>query len=142
MSILDIGKLGPSDNLQIPFADGGVRAGFPSMAQDTVDRCLDLNSLVMSHPSTTFCARVKGDSMIGAGVYDGDILVIDRSLEPRDGDMAVCFVDGEFTLKFIEIADDCLWLRPANPDYPKIKVTEDNDFVVWGVVTYTIYKRR
>lgn len=143
MAYLDILNIeDTSGTPAIPFAEGGVRAGFPSPAQDYVEQSIDINKLVLQHPSTTFCARVKGDSMRDADVHDGDILVIDRSLEPRDGDMAVCFIDGEFTLKFIHIDGDVLWLCPANDDYPKIKVTDDSSFMVWGIVTYTIYKRR
>lgn len=133
------------------MAEEGIHAGFPSPAQDYMEPCIDLNKELVRHPAATFYGRVTGDSMIDSGVEDGDILVIDRSLEPMDGDMAVCFVDGGFTLKFISLhapsdeksdgcADNCIWLVPANPTYPAIKVTRDNGFTVWGVVTYVIKK--
>ena len=130
------------------MADSGIQAGFPSPAQDYMNPCIDLNKELVRHPAATFYGRVVGDSMIDAGVEEGDILVIDKSLEAVDGDMAVCFVDGEFTLKFISTADpetgrkDGLWLVPANPAYKPIKVRDFSDFIVWGIVTYIIKKVR
>lgn len=139
MSLI-INTINQDDHSDIPFVEEGVRAGFPSPAQDTIFESIDINKLVVRHKATTFCARVVGDSMVGANVYDGDILVIDRSLEPHNGDMAVCCIEGEFTLKFIEVEHDGLWLRPANPSYPKIKVDESEFFQIWGIVTYSIHK--
>jgi DNA polymerase V len=112
--------------------------------------CIDLNVELVRHPQATFYGRVVGDSMIDAGVDEGDILVIDKSLEPSDGDMAVCFLDGEFALKRISLKDpsgkksrgEGLWLMPANPKYSPIHITESDDFSVWGVVTYVIKKVR
>lgn len=80
--------------------------------------------------------------MIDANVHDGDILVIDKSLEPRNGDMAVCFIDGEFTIKYIKIEKNSIWLQPANENYKPIKVTIDNDFIIWGIVMYCIQNKR
>lgn len=128
--------------LSLPIADEGIKAGFPSPAQDFMDLAIDLNKELVRHPASTFYGRVRGDSMQDAGVYDGDILIIDKSLEPRNGDMAVCFVDGEFTIKYIKIEKDIVWLIPANDKYKPIKVTEDNDFLIWGIVTYSIKKQR
>lgn len=139
---LEIYKADTDTQLVLPIADGGIKAGFPSPAQDFMDLSIDLNKELVKHPSSTFYGRVSGDSMIDAGVYDGDILVIDKSLEPKDGDMAVCFVDGEFTIKYIKIEEKIIWLIPANEDYKPIKVTEDNDFLIWGIVTYSIKKQR
>lgn len=127
-----------SSHMELPFIDGGIAAGFPSPAQDYIDLKIDLNTELISNPSSTFYARVKGTSMQDAGIMDGDILVIDRSLEPHDGATAVCFIDGEFTLKFIKIEKDAIYLVPANPKFQPIKVTEDNDFCIWGIVTYSI----
>ena len=107
----------------------------PEMAQD-------LNKELVRHPAATFYGRVVGDSMIDAGVDEGDILVIDKALEVKDGDMAVCFVDGEFTLKYLSIKEDEIVLKPANPKYPEIVITEGVDFKMWGVVTYIIKKVR
>jgi DNA polymerase V len=124
--------------LALPMAEGGIAAGFPSPAQDYVDLKIDLNRELISNPSSTFYARVKGSSMMDAGISDGDILVIDKSLEPQDGDTAVCFIDGEFTLKFIRIEADGVFLVPANPAFHPIKITDDNHFYIWGIVTYSI----
>ena len=113
-------------------------AGFPSPAQDYVEGGIDLNRELVKNPAATFFGRVKGDSMTGAGLDDGDLIVIDKSLQASEGDIAVCFVDGEFTLKRIHIEKDVMWLVPENPKYKKIKVTPDQNFMVWGVVTYSI----
>ena len=128
---------------ELAFADGGIRAGFPSPAQDYMSESIDLNHELVRHPATTFYARAVGDSMKGRGIDDGDLLVIDKSLEPRDGDIVVAFVDGEFTLKTVKLEPDgsCLWLMPANDDYSPIKVTEGNNFIVWGVLTYNIKRQ-
>lgn len=128
----------------LPYAYAGVRAGFPSPAQNCMEVSIDLNKELVRHPATTFYARVVGDSMQDAGITDGDLIVIDRSLEPREGDIVVAYIDGEFTLKRITIdaVHHCLWLLPENEKYQPIKVTEDNDFTVWGVVTYNIKRQR
>ena len=124
------------------MAQDGIHAGFPSPATDYMTQAIDLNKELVRHPAATFYGRVVGDSMIDAGVEEGDILVIDKSLEPRDGDMAVCFVDGEFTLKYLRMKDDELTLVPANPNYPQIHISEGVEFRMWGVVTYIIKKVR
>lgn len=116
----------------------GIRAGFPSPAEDFAEPTLDLNRYVIKNPASTFYARITGDSMIGADIHDGDIVVIDKSLEPQDGNIAVCFIDGEFTLKQIKVEKEKLLLMPANPQFHPIEITEDNHFVVWGIVTYVI----
>ena len=124
------------------MAQEGIHAGFPSPANDYMTQAIDLNRELVKHPAATFYGRVVGDSMIDAGVEDGDILVIDKSLDAQDGDMAVCFVDGEFTLKYLRIHDGGLSLVPANERYPVIEVSEGMDFKMWGVVTYVIKKVR
>lgn len=134
-----------SNHIPLLYADAGIRAGFPNPAQDFMDLSIDLNTELIRHPSATFYGRVKGDSLIDAGVHDGDILVIDKSLRPSNKDMAVCFVDGDFTLKFIKIDEKekgVIWLLPANTDFEPIKVTPENEFIIWGIVTYTIKKQR
>ncbi len=131
------------ENEKLPsMAQDGIHAGFPSPATDYMTQAIDLNKELVKHPAATFYGRVVGDSMIDAGVDEGDILVIDRSLTAKDGDMAVCFVDGEFTLKYLKFSGDALTLVPANPRYPKISITDDVDFRMWGVVTYIIKKVR
>lgn len=124
------------------MAEEGIHAGFPSPATDYMTQAIDLNKELVRHPAATFYGRVVGDSMIDDGVEEGDILVIDKALTPVDGDMAVCFVDGEFTLKRLHISEDALSLMPANPKYPVIRITEGVDFKMWGVVTYVIKKIR
>ena len=125
-------------NIELPFVDEGIAAGFPSPAQDYMDLTLDLNKALIKHPSATFYGRVKGDSMIDAGIEEGDILVIDRSIDYQDGLTAVCFVDGEFTVKKLKIEKDKIWLMPANKSYQPIEVTEENEFMIWGIVTFVI----
>ena len=129
------------ENNRLPeMAQDGIHAGFPSPATDYMTQAIDLNKELVKHPAATFYGRVVGDSMIDAGVDEGDILVIDKALEPKDGDMAVCFVDGEFTLKYLSMRSGSLVLKPANPRYPQIEITEGMDFKMWGVVTYIIKK--
>lgn len=130
--------------LERPFASGGIKAGFPSPAQDYLGDVLDFNRDLITHPAATFYARVKGDSMIDAGIDDGDILVIDRSLEAQDGDIVVAFLDGEFTIKTLSLKhkeDGYIELIPANKNYPVLHVDASEDFVVWGVVAWTIKRR-
>lgn len=130
------------------MAQSDIHAGFPSPATDYMTQAIDLNKELVKHPAATFYGRVVGDSMIDAGVEEGDILVIDKSLEPQDGDMAVCFIDGEFTLKHLRFSVELgtgsrkLTLVPANDRYPSIEVNEGSDFKMWGVVTYIIKKIR
>lgn len=137
-SNLDFYTANTNSHVALPFIEGGIAAGFPSPAQDYIDLKIDLNTELISNPSSTFYARVKGTSMQDAGIMNGDILVIDKSLEPKDGDTAVCFIDGEFTLKYIKLEKDVVYLVPANPKFEPIKVTEDNNFCIWGIVTYSI----
>jgi DNA polymerase V len=125
-------------NLDLPYIESGIMAGFPSPAEDFLDLSIDLNQELIRNPSSTFYARVKGDSMNDAGISDGDLLIIDKSLETTNGKIAVCFIDGEFTVKRIKIEKDCCWLVPANTDFNPIKVTEENDFLIWGIVIYVI----
>lgn len=131
-----------SSNLPLPYADEGIKAGFPSPAQDYMEQAIDLNKELIKHPASTFFGKVVGDSMKDEGIEEGDILVIDKSLELMNEDLAVCFIDGEFTVKRVRLEQDVAYLIPSNPDYPTIKVTADNDFMVWGIVTYTIKKNR
>lgn len=139
---IEIHNIDVSTSLPLPYADEGIRAGFPSPAQDYMEQAIDLNKEIVKHPASTFYGRVVGDSMRDEGIEEGDILVIDKSLELMDDDLAVCAIDGEFTVKRVRLETDAAWLVPSNPDYPLIKVTEDNDFIVWGIVTYTIKKNR
>ena len=132
-----------SSELELLFADQGIRAGFPSPAQDYMSDSIDLNQELIRHPATTFYARAVGDSMKGCGIDDGDLLVIDKAIDPQEGDIVVAYIDGEFTLKKVKLEPDgsCLWLIPANDEYPPIKVTDENDFIIWGVLTYNIKRQ-
>ena len=102
--------------------------------------CIDLNKELVRHPEATFYGRVVGDSMVDAGVEEGDVLVIDKALRPSSGDVCVCFVDGEFCLKRVEFDSGNIVLHAANSRYRPIVITEWNDFTLWGVVTYVIKK--
>ncbi|WP_304197842.1 LexA family transcriptional regulator [Flavobacterium alvei] len=126
--------------LRIPFIKEGVSAGFPSPAADFMENSIDLNKELSENPLATFYIKVKGNSMIDAGINDKDVLVVDRSLEPQNNKIAICFIDGEFTVKRIQLEKDCLYLMPENPNYPAIKVTEENQLIIWGIVTYVIKK--
>ena len=103
-----------------------------------------MNKELVRHPSSTFYARCVGDSMKDSGIDDGDLLIIDKSLDPGEGDIVVAYIDGEFTLKRIHLdtTNDCLLLIPSNPVYQPIKITEENHFIIWGVVTYNIKRQR
>ncbi len=127
-----------SSKLDLPIVENGISAGFPSPADDFLDLSIDLNKELIQNPSATFYGRVKGDSMVDAGLSDGDLLIIDKSLEPTDSKIAVCFIDGEFTVKRIKIARDIIWLIAENKNYKPIKVTSENDFIIWGIVTTVI----
>lgn len=127
-------------DLKIPFIADGVSAGFPSPATDFMETNIDLNKELSENPVATFYIRVKGNSMIDAGINDKDVLIVDRSLEPQNNKIAICFIDGEFTVKRIQLEKDCLYLMPENLNYSPIKVTEENQLIIWGIVTYVIKK--
>lgn len=123
---------------ELPVAGGDVKAGFPSPADDFLDSPLDLNRELVHNPASTFFVRVSGDSMAGDGIGDGDLLVVDRSVAPYDGCIAVCYVDGEFTVKRVRLEKGCAWLMPSNPKYQPIRVDAANDFQIWGIVRHVI----
>lgn len=129
-----------SDNHGAHFFDTGISAGFPSPAEDFKEERLSLDNILVKNKLATFYARVSGQSMIDAGLDDNDLLVIDRSLEPAHNRIAVCFLDGEFTVKRLRVEKDGVWLQPENSKYEPIKITEENDFVIWGIVTNVIKK--
>ena len=125
---------------KIHWAQEGVSAGFPSPADDFKELRISIDQEVVRNEEATFYARVSGESMQGAGLDDGDLIVIDRSLEPVDNKIAVCFIDGEFTVKRLKVTKDEVLLIPENPKYQSIKVTEENELIIWGVVTYVVKK--
>ena len=122
------------------FISSGIKAGFPSPAADFEENKISLDKTLVKNAEATFYAKASGNSMTGAGIDDGDILVIDRSLEPTNNKIAVCLIDGVFTVKRIKIEEDYLFLIPENSNYEPIKIDLHNDFVVWGIVTYVIKK--
>jgi DNA polymerase V len=124
----------------LQFFESRVQAGFPSPAQGEYADTIDLNRALITNPAATFCARVIGNSMVDAGINEGDLLIIDRSLTPNDGNIAVCFIDGDFTVKRLSVRDDGIYLTPANADFPELLVEEDSSFQVWGVVSHIIKK--
>ncbi len=135
---LDIYSSSTDTELKLPMMPTGISAGFPSPAMDFIDLSIDLNKHLVKHPSSTFYGRVNGNSMKDLGIHDNDLLVIDRSLEPQNGKIAVCSIDGDFTLKKIQVEKDCVMLMPANEKYKPIKVTADNELIIWGIVTHVI----
>lgn len=124
--------------LSLPYFPGGIKAGFPSPAIDFEDEEISLDKFLVKNHLATFYARASGNSMTGAGIDNGDIMVIDRSLEPSENKIAVCCIDGEFTVKRIKIQKDGLYLVPENKNFEPLKITESNVFIVWGIVTYVI----
>ena len=122
------------------YFDTGISAGFPSPTEDFKQERLSLDNELIKNKEATFFARVSGQSMIEAGLNDNDLLVIDRSLSPTHNKIAVCFLDGEFTVKRLKVEKDEVWLQPENKNYQPIKITEENDFVIWGIVTNVIKK--
>ena len=129
---------GSSSTLNVPFFDVGISAGFPSPADDFIELTIDLNKEFIKNRDSTYFAKVKGHSMKNAGINDGDLLIIDKSLEPQNNQIAVCQIDGEFTVKRIKIEEKIVWLIAENEDYKPIKVTPENDFMIWGIVTNSI----
>ena len=122
------------------LAEEGISAGFPSPADDFKEIRISLDKELVKNKEATFYARVSGDSMIGAGLEDGDLLVIDRSKNPENGKIAICLVDGEFTVKRIKKEKNKLYLIPENKKYKPIELKEENELIIWGVVEYVIKK--
>ena len=139
-SISKIWVADDSQSIELPYYDTKVQAGFPSPAEDHLEQRLDLNTLVIDNPSATFFVRVAGESMKGIGITDGDILVVDRSIENWENRIVVAVIDSEFTIKRFNKRNETVVLEAENPDYPPIKITEEMDFSVWGVVCWTLKK--
>lgn len=117
-----------------------VEAGFPSPADDFLETSLDLNDHLVKHPAATFFVRVNGSSMIGVGIHHDDILIVDRSLTPKQGSVIIAVINGELTVKTLEYKGKKPLLVPANPDYTTIEITEEMDFRIWGVVTSVVHQ--
>jgi DNA polymerase V len=123
-----------------PFIESAVPAGFPSIAEDYVDRALNLNELLIKHPAATFFVRVKGDSMIHAGIQSHDILIVDRALTPTDNKIVIARIDGELTVKRLRFEKGRTFLIADNPEFKPVEITPSMDFEVWGVVTCVIHQ--
>ena len=137
LQILAVSRLAISETRHdLTIGDSMISAGFPSPTDD-FHETFDLVSHVVKHPSATFFMRVAGDSMTGAGIFDGDLLVVDRSLEPEPGDIVVAILNGEFTIKRFQRRGSCIELFPENPKFRKITLNENMEFEIWGVVTGT-----
>jgi DNA polymerase V len=129
-----------NEKKNLNFYTSQIPAGFPSPAEDFMEKRLDLNEYLIKNQAATFLIKVNGNSMVNAGIFDGDILIIDRSLEAKDGKIVLGVLNGEFTIKRIRKKGKKLLLTPENENYNAIEITEEMDFQVWGVVTYSIHK--
>jgi len=118
----------------------GISAGFPSPAGDFKQERISLDRELIKNKEATFFARVSGQSMVGAGLDDNDLLVIDRSIEPSNNKIAVCLIDGDFTVKRLRVEKGKIYLQPENPSYKVTEITADNQFIIWGIVTNVIKK--
>ena len=125
--------------ISLPLYLSKVRAGFPSPAEDYLDKKLDLNDHLIKNPAATFFVKVTGHSMVNAGIKSGDLLIVDRSLEPKDKKIVVAIINGEFTVKRILKKGDKLYLAPENDNLAPIEIKEEMDFEVWGVVTSVVH---
>ncbi len=138
-NVKQLASVAPS-NLNLPLYSNRVAAGFPSPADDHLEASLDLHQHLIQHPAATFFVRASGDSMINAGINNSDILVVDRSLEPKHGDIIIAALNGELTVKRLYSKGKKVSLKPENPDYPAIDITEEMEFLIWGVVTSVIHQ--
>ena len=124
--------------LPLPLFGSRIAAGFPSPADDHLEDSLDLNAHLVQHPAATFFVRVQGDSMTGAGIHHGDLLVVDRALEPKSGAIVVAVINDELTVKRLKIEGARIWLMPENPRYPALEIREGMELVIWGVVAHAV----
>ena len=129
-----------TSRIELPLLLSEVIAGFPSPADDYIDRKMDLNEQLISNKAATFLVRAYGDSMIDANIKEGDILVVDRSMDAHNNSIIIAIFNGELTVKRLKQKEGRLFLIPENPDYPLLEITEETSFEVWGVVTYIIHK--
>ena len=139
LTILGIYEPDNKTKHELPLFLESVSAGFPSPADDYLEGKLDLNEHLVKNPTATFFVRVTGDSMEGAGMFSGDILVVDRSLDPKDGNVIIAVIDGELTVKRLSNKNGEISLVPENPNYKPLKITEEMSFTVWGVVSNVIH---
>lgn len=127
---------------KIPLFGSAIKAGFPSPAEDYIEKSLDFNELLVKHPVATFCLRVSGNSMTGAGIHDGDLLIVDRALTPANNKIVIAVLDGELTVKRLVKRGQKIFLAPENPEYSVIEIGSESSFEIWGVVTNVIHSPR
>ncbi|MBU0728204.1 MAG: translesion error-prone DNA polymerase V autoproteolytic subunit [Proteobacteria bacterium] len=139
-SVTAIYSFDPKTRVMRPLFSTGVSAGFPSPAEDYIDRHLDLNERLIDNPAATFFVRVAGDSMIGAGINHDDIVIVDRSLEPASGRIVIAVLNGELAVKRLVIQGDSCRLVSENPEYPPLEISPETPLEIWGVATYAIHK--
>ena len=137
--IVEIFKADTAIKQRLPLYLSRIKAGFPSPADDYLDKKLDLNEHLIKHPASTFFVKVKGDSMVNVGIHSGDILVVDRSSEPKNNKIVVAVINGDFTVKRVSKRGTKLFLVAENPEYPAIEVSEGAEFEIWGVVLHVIH---
>lgn len=125
--------------LELPLYTSKIPAGFPSPADDHIEASIDLNQQYVQHPAATFYVRVQGHSMKDAGIHSGDMLIVDRSLEPKSGSIVIAVVNGELTVKRLILENQQVWLRPENADYEPLLIKEEMDLHIWGVVAHVIH---
>lgn len=123
----------------LPLFACRIAAGFPSPADDHLEATIDLNRQYVEHPAATFFVRVQGESMIGAGIHNGDMLVVDRSREAKPGSIVIAVVNGELTVKRLAFEADCVWLLPENPAFQPVRIGEGMELHIWGVVAHVIH---
>jgi len=137
-----ISQFNPITSLIRPLLGDSISAGFPSPAQDYIEAELDLNEHLISHPAATYFVRVAGNSMIDAGIFDDDILIVDRAIEPANKRIVIAILDGELTVKRLYIREGRWFLSPENEAFPNLEITSDSDLIIWGVVIYSIHPTR
>jgi DNA polymerase V len=141
-TIKKIYKIDIDSELEIPLYLSKIKAGFPSPADDYIDKTLDLNKFLIKHPSASFFVRVSGDSMVNAGIINNDIVIVDKSLEPKNNDVVIASIDGELTLKRFSRKGNKYYLVAANENFSPVEINGDREFEIWGVVTYVIHSLR
>jgi DNA polymerase V len=129
-----LGLLDPKSKMPLPFYTACISAGFPSPAEDHIEKTLDLNELLVQHPQATFFVRVSGTSMVGAGIGDKDILIVDRSIEPTHGKIVIAVLDGDLTVKRLHRKNGQILLLPESPNFKPIEIKKESDLQIWGVV--------
>ena len=139
-NIKNVYKIDAKTQQKLPLFTAQISAGFPSPADDFIDKSLDVNDLLIKNPSSTFFVRVEGESMQGAGIFDGDLLVVDRSLPVQNLKIVIAVVNGELTVKRLKKQGDRVFLMAENPKYKPLEITNHLSFETWGVVTYVIHQ--